>query len=78
MFRPDPESFADLVKSGAQDAVDDTLGDQIGSYNVLGNMNAAVDLFDGQTVTSQGNVDTADVEEAKPPQSAVETLLFQF
>ena len=68
MADPDVDSFQELVKSGAQDADDFLLGNPKNASGISSQLDGddLGDLFGAQTVTSQGYVDTADVEEAKP------------
>ena len=72
MAEHDLDSFQELVESGAQDADGFLLGTPnvaSGVFNPHDSPDVG-DLFGAQTVTSQGYVDTADVEEAKPQQSS--------
>ena len=71
MAELDFDSFQELVKSGAQDADDVLLGNPNNASGISSQQDGydVGDLFGAQTVTSQGYVDTADVEEAKPQQS---------
>ena len=64
-------SFQEMVESGAQDAEGLLLGNSNNSSGVSNQHDTPEvgDLFGAQSVTSQGYVDTADVEEAKPQQS---------